>query len=303
MLAALWSTPLCAQDASADDADALFAEGREAMARGDPALACAKLEASQRIDPGVGTLLNLADCKEALGDLVAAWEHARRAGAELAAQRDDRLGFAERRLAELERRLPRLVVRLAPGAPPGTRVLADGAPIPADALGARMPVNPGEHVLIAGAPGRGPRSVRVVVAEGATEEVTISPGAPPDAAVRARPGGGAGAQRTWGFVALGVGGAGLIGGAVAGGMALDRNAALDEACAPPDRRGERACPAASQGTLDAFRVLRTLSYVGFGVGAASAGLGVALLWTAPSGATARATFPISPGYVGVRCVF
>jgi hypothetical protein len=299
----LWSTPLLAQDASAGAADALFAEGRKALARGDHALACAKLEASQRIDPGVGTLLNLADCREALGDLVAAWEHLRRAEAELTAQRDGRLGFAQRRLAQIERRLPKLVVRLAPGAPPKTHVLADGAAIAAEALGTPMPMNPGEHIVEAGAPGRELRRFRVVASEGAVEEITVSPGAPRSIKADMPPSGAPGAQQTWGFIALGVGGASLLGGAVAGVVALETNATLDEACAPPGRGGDRACPASLQGDLDAFRVLRTLSYVGLGLGAAGAGLGVTLLWTAPSGDMARMTLPIAPGYVGVRCLF
>ncbi len=62
----------CAASARADGdppppAEALFREGREAMKRGDYAVACPKFEESQKLDPANGTLLNLALCEEALG--------------------------------------------------------------------------------------------------------------------------------------------------------------------------------------------------------------------------------------------
>src|SRR5262245_38672975 len=54
-------------------AEALFDQGRAAMQEGDFGKACGLLERSQHIDPGVGTLLYLAECYEKSGRSASAW--------------------------------------------------------------------------------------------------------------------------------------------------------------------------------------------------------------------------------------
>src|ERR1019366_2385006 len=51
----------------------LFEEGRALLRQGNVAAACPKLEESERIDPGGGTLLNVALCPEQLGRKATAW--------------------------------------------------------------------------------------------------------------------------------------------------------------------------------------------------------------------------------------
>src|SRR5579883_326916 len=63
-------------DATAEDkatAEALFNEGKRLMNERKFGEACPKFLASQKLDPGVGTQLNLAVCYEANGQTASAW--------------------------------------------------------------------------------------------------------------------------------------------------------------------------------------------------------------------------------------
>jgi hypothetical protein len=54
------------------EAERLFREGRPAAKAGNPRLACARFEASLRLERTVGTLINLGDCEEKLGHWTSA---------------------------------------------------------------------------------------------------------------------------------------------------------------------------------------------------------------------------------------
>ena len=72
--ALLASTPARAQDArDPAAAEALFREGRTAAQKKDFTTACAKFRESNRLDPAVGTVFNIADCEERLGRLATSW--------------------------------------------------------------------------------------------------------------------------------------------------------------------------------------------------------------------------------------
>ena len=79
-------------------ADETFHAGRELMKDGKFADACPKFEESQKLDPGLGTQFNLADCQEHLGKLASAW-----ANFGDAASRAKAAGQAERAQAAKER--------------------------------------------------------------------------------------------------------------------------------------------------------------------------------------------------------
>ena len=142
--------------ASADDpqrAEALFVEARGKMNDGDYASACPKLAESQRLDPTVGTVLNLALCYKHLGKTASAWTAYREA--EVAAERASqprRQDLARAEADALEPELHRVSITLTEP-PDGLVVTIDGKPVPADKLATALPVDPGQHVVEARASG------------------------------------------------------------------------------------------------------------------------------------------------------
>jgi hypothetical protein len=100
-----------AQTSQSAAAEALFEAGREQIASGELDEGCRKMEASQKIDPAVGTLLYLGDCQERLGRTASAWAAFREAAslARLSGQ-PQREEIATTRAAALEPRLSRVKV-------------------------------------------------------------------------------------------------------------------------------------------------------------------------------------------------
>ena len=113
-------------DAQPASAEALFQEGRTLLAAGDVAAACDRFEASNRQEASVGTLLNLGDCRERLGDTETAWATFLAAEALARRSSDDRADEAARRADALE---PASARPKPPApAPPTTIVVHQPAP-------------------------------------------------------------------------------------------------------------------------------------------------------------------------------
>ena len=106
------ASPAAAQVSRAEEK---FREGRTAMEAGDLATACAKFEESLSLEASIGPLLNLADCEEKRGRLVRGLVLWREGLAKLPAD-DGRRDLATRRVADFERRIPKIVVSADPGA-------------------------------------------------------------------------------------------------------------------------------------------------------------------------------------------
>ena len=132
---------------------AAFQRGRDGMAQKRYEEACREFEESQKLDPGVGTMLNLGYCYEKLGKTASAWATYREAAA--AAQEEGRLDWetaARERVTRLESSLLRVVIQVQAQATGDTlNVLVDGTPLPKSVWGQAAPLYPGQHEVRANA--------------------------------------------------------------------------------------------------------------------------------------------------------
>ncbi|MBK7194103.1 MAG: hypothetical protein IPH80_16610 [Myxococcales bacterium] len=292
LVCALASTAAAQPSEAVKKADALFQEGRRLLDSGDAAAACPKFEESQRLDPGLGTLLNLADCYERTGRLASALtafrsaeEQARGLG-----EKKREVAAADRARA-LESRVSRVTITLAPGdRPAGFEVRRNGAAVPALDVGRSIAVDPGTITIEAMAPGfttfrevvdvataRSNQQVDIPVLTPTTagpppdDHTPIDVPSPPRPTAAVDPGAG---RRRLGLVVGGVGVAGLGAGIAIGLVAKGRYA--DAGC------DGGVC--ATSADLDAANDARSLGTVGTivgGVGAVAIAAGAVLWLTAP----------------------
>jgi hypothetical protein len=283
--------------AAADTAasEAAFREARKALQSGNLAVACPLFEKSLSLDPSVGAALNLGDCEEKAGRLADAVTHYRQA-MDLMAPADDRRPLAAARVQAHEPRVPRLSVRLARTAPPGVRIHRNGVELDRTALGTPQPVNPGTYAILVEADGRATKRYDVTLIERQTVDVEVDAGPPlspspgesatrpaptpapsPAATARTSPPANESPRRSSpsrapAYVALGLGGAGLVTGAVAGIIALGAASTTHDHCPTG------VCPSqADVDTAERAKTMSVVSTVGFGVGLAATAFGVYLL--------------------------
>jgi hypothetical protein len=264
------AAPGFAQAGDAAAAEVLFREGREASAAGDHRRACEKYHESHRLDPATGTMLNIADCEERQGRLATAWTFYRAVIQKLPPS-DERAAVATSRAEALEPRLPRLALRLAPGAPASTRVVRDGVELKSASLDSALPVDPGKHVIEITAPGRAAHRFELTIGEGELVEREVSPGAPHASSPALGATGRSDPRsdtRTLGWVLGGVGVLGIAAGSVTGIMVLDRKSVVDANCDSEKRCNQQGADAAESG-----RSLGTISAASLIVGGAALAAG------------------------------
>jgi hypothetical protein len=171
--------PAVAQE-SAAPAESLFDDGRRLLAEGKLAEACAKLTESERLDPAVGTLLNLGDCHEKMGKIATAWAVFKQA-ADMArrGKQASREKIATGRFAALEPRIPKLSIAVRDPVP-GLEVRRDGVLLGATEWSAAspsaLPIDPGDHDVAVSAPGKKAWSKKVTLAaDGQTTALEVPP--------------------------------------------------------------------------------------------------------------------------------
>jgi len=279
-------------------AEALFERGKALVDQGNLAEACAAFAESQHLDPAGGTLLRLALCHEAEGKLASAWfeylEVVRISrGPGDAAKLEDRVHIARQHLAAIEPRVPKLVIVVPTEArTDGLRVSANGLPRNEGTWGVPLPVDPGDVVVAATAPGRLELRSTVHVEAGKQETVRLTPltlatpgpdsppavVSPPRATTRPsvlRPVGfGVGAA---GIVALGVG-------TYFGITAISKWNSSNDVCPGTVCRTQAGVTDASDAKSAALAADVTIA-----TGLVAAGAGVVLLVLAPSSAHVQAS--------------
>jgi len=163
--------PLLHADQPTERASALFREGRDALKRGAYAEACARFEESQRLDPSLGTLLNLSVCEEHQGHLLRAqaWLEEFLDSSEPS---DDRRAKAEQLVDGIEARLPRVVVQVEPSGLASIQLSVD---YHARTLEPEKPLklDPGRHEIELSAAGYSRERVTVDLAEGELRRLHI----------------------------------------------------------------------------------------------------------------------------------
>lgn len=167
-------------------AQVLFYDARALMQQGRYVEACPKLEESLRLDAGLGTQFNLADCNEHVGKIATAWAGFLDVAAQAkATNQGEREKFAKKRASALEPRLPKLVVEV-PKTIEGADVRRDGVVVGQAAWGSPIPIDPGTHKIVVRAPGKQVWETTIFAAESKTARVSV-PRELPAAAVTAAP--------------------------------------------------------------------------------------------------------------------
>jgi Tfp pilus assembly protein PilF len=139
-------------------ARALFEQARTLVKAGDYAAACPKFEAASRLYVSPGTLLNLGDCHEQLGQTASAWTRFGEAASVATRMgRDETAEEARRRQRAVEPRLMHVSIRVSTPVE-GLAVERDGIAIAEAAWGSSLPVDAGKHRLTASAPKHEPWS-------------------------------------------------------------------------------------------------------------------------------------------------
>jgi hypothetical protein len=286
-----------------DEATRLFQEGRAALGNEDYKLASTYFEQSYQLDPGLGTLLNLAVCEEKLGKLRVALAHLHVAR-EIAELADRRRPLVEHRIAQLEARLPRLTVRRSSTIDASVTLSLDELPLAASEIATTIRIDPGRHVLDCEGP-HGERCTTVfTVSEGeeieqiavVTHRSVASPAPPTTIVVAAAPPPNAPPvstaqeRRSVAYAVGGFGLATLVVGAIAGVGVLRQKGIVDSHC------DERGCDAEGFAAAEKGSTLSAISTAATVIGVAGIGASAFLFLSAPTSQRAGVSLAVGGSF-------
>ena len=156
-----WASPgasLGVSDAERAVARQLFHEGADLQRAGKFADALDKFQKAESAYSAPTNVLRIAECHAALGQLVESAESYRAAlrmtippGSPAAFQAA--VDQAKTELAQVEPRVPKLIVAVTPPGAAGVDIQIDNQHVSAALVGEAIPLDPGEHHVIVSAPG------------------------------------------------------------------------------------------------------------------------------------------------------
>lgn len=292
-------------DAARYEARRLADEGQSLFEAGDYRGAIARLREADAKFPAPTLKLAWAEAHEKLAQLL----EARAVYAKIAEEKLDRFAPAEfheavatakAALARLDEAIPRLAVELVGPPPPMLSLTLDGVAL--STSDRPISVNPGKHTLSIEMSGQPPETRSLDLKEKETRRIQIRWAATTaTAAAKSSPPGTAAQGRSRSMVApvlaFGVGGAGLVLGAVTGGIAMSKMDGFRQLCGP-----ELQCPESVSGDLEGAKVAGHVSTVGFAVAGAGAALG-ALLLVLPGKKGGPASVAVGPSGIVVTGTF
>jgi hypothetical protein len=198
-------------------------------------------------------------------------------------------------LAEAIPRIAQLKISVAAPANADFAVKIDGALVANASLNVNRPIDPGEHVVEATGPRLLPTRTRVTLPEGGSDSVALTlqadPNAPPLGVVPVPvlpptttqpipvlppppPPPPPSHSHAAAWVTLGIGGAGIVLGAILGAVAVADKSDISTACGP-----SKICGSSEQGALSTAKTTANLSTVAFVVGGVGLALGGTLYFT------------------------
>ena len=293
-----WAQGAGSADAPAQPPNALQ-KAQEDLDAGRFAEACKALKQLYREDPRPSTLYRIAQCYDKWGRIATAAVHyddylatfGQLSDTEQKAERDNEETASARREA-LEKRIPKVVLKVPRDAPGTTRVLRkplEEGPLVQVAIGVPLLIDPGEHVLTTEIPGRVSVFTKFTLREGENRivEVQIPPegkdGTPTKSAKPLQPvpslvpalDPGISGRRVAAYTLGGIGAVGILGGVVTGVITWAQKEPIATNC-----RG-KICNATGEGAKDTAAITGITSTVLFPVGLAALGTGVILYFTEP----------------------
>lgn len=165
-LVACLSSVAAAQTKSAQ-AEKLFKDGKAFMAAQKYPEACTAFEGSQKLEPNISTLANLANCREKNGQIATAWglfiklEQETREDPSLQAMNDN----AKARMDALEPRASYLIINVPDDSRVnGLEITLDGELVEESTWNSSLPIDGGTYEISGKAPGHEAWSTKVTVA-------------------------------------------------------------------------------------------------------------------------------------------
>jgi hypothetical protein len=309
VLGSTWVARSARADPAGDAMDS-FARGRDLRAHGDCADAVPLFRAAHDAYPaGLGSLRNIAECRETLGlysAALAAWLDLQRALlATSSARYDGWAQDADSATVRLAQKVATLAVGLtvvnSSGAPTsGARVTVtlNDMPLAASALGTTVDMDPGRYVVRALGPNQELLDQRTVDLEAGTTKrldlhVVLSSAAPAAFAPEAAQGADRSerARRAAGWISVGLGGASLAGAGISLAVFESASARLDQRC--PNYRTQ-PCDPSLRSTVHEGDVAGTLVDVLALAGLVVVAGGVGILSWQAATHNAQASLVISP---------